>query len=66
MHIQELNNFCEFHSLYFLCNNVCLINSRRMRWNSSCRMYGGNEENLLKRPIGRQKVAWVDNVKMEL
>jgi hypothetical protein len=29
-------------------------------------MYGGNEENLLKRPIGRQKVAWVDNVKMEL
>jgi transcription termination factor 2 len=64
----------EFHSLYFSPNIVRMIKSRRMRWAGHVarmgegrvvyRFLAGRSEG--KRPLGRPRRRWKDNIKMDL
>jgi hypothetical protein len=64
----------EFHSLNSSPNIVKVIKSRRMRWAGHVarmgegrgvyRVLGGKPER--KRPLGRPRRRWEDNIKMEL
>jgi hypothetical protein len=64
----------ELHGLYFSPNIVSVIKSRRMRWaghmarmgERSCvyRMFVGRPE--CKRPLGRSRCRWEDNINMDL
>jgi hypothetical protein len=64
----------EFHSLYFSLNTVRVIKSRRMRWAGHVARMGdergvyrvlvGRPEE--KRPLGRPRRRWEDNIKMDL
>jgi hypothetical protein len=64
----------ELHNLYSLPNIVRVIKSRRMRWarHVACmwegrgvyRVLGGRPEG--KRPLGRPRYRWEDNIKMDL
>jgi hypothetical protein len=64
----------ELHSLYSSLNIVRVIKSRRMRWaghvahmgEGRCvsRVLVGRPEG--KRPLGRPKCMWEDNIKMDL
>jgi hypothetical protein len=64
----------ELHSLYSSPNIVKVIKSRRMRWagHVACIGEGRGEERVLvgrpegKRPLGRPRCRWEDNVKMDL
>jgi hypothetical protein len=64
----------ELHSLYYSPNIVRVIKSRRMRWvGHVARMgYGGGVYQVLigrpegKRPLGRPRRRWDDNIKMDL
>jgi hypothetical protein len=68
LHNEELND------LYFLPNIVRMVKSRRMRWAGHVARMGedrgvhrilvGKSEG--KRPLGRQRHRWEDNIKMEL
>ena len=64
LHNEELND------LYSSPNNVRLIKSRRMRWAGHVARMG--EERVLvgkpegKRPLGRPRRRWVDNIRMDL
>jgi len=68
LHNEELND------LYCSPNNVRVIKSRRMRWAGSvarmgerrdiCRVLVGKPEG--KRPLGRSRRRWEDNIKMDL
>jgi hypothetical protein len=63
----------EIHSLYSSPSIIRMIKSRRMRWTghlarmgekrNSCRILVGKPEG--KRPLGRPRRRWVDNIKME-
>jgi hypothetical protein len=63
----------EFHSLYSLPNTVSVIKSRMMRWAGHVENMGerrGVYRVLVgrtkgKRPLGRPRHRWEDNIKME-
>jgi hypothetical protein len=64
----------ELHDLYFLPSIIRIIKSRRMRWvglvgqkgekMNAYRLLAGNPEG--KRPSGRPRRRWIDNIKMDL
>jgi hypothetical protein len=64
----------ELHSLYSLLNIVRVIKSRRMRWAGHVAHMGegGGVYRVLvgrpegKRPLGRPRCRWEDNIKMDL
>ena len=68
LHNEELND------LYYLTNIVRVVNWRRMRWAGHVARMGddtvvhrvlvGKPEE--KRPLGRSKRRWEDNIKMDL
>ena len=68
MHDEELND------LYYLQNIVRVVKSRRMRWTGKVARMGedrgvyrvlvGKPEG--KRPLGRPRRRWEDNIKMDL
>jgi hypothetical protein len=68
LHIEEL------HNLYSSPNIIRMNNSRRIGWvghvgrmsekRNAYRMFVGKPEG--KRPIGRPRRRWVDNIKMDL
>jgi hypothetical protein len=70
---RKLNNE-ELHNLYYSPSKIRIIKSRRMRWAGHvARMRGKrNVYRLLvrktegKRPLGRPRRRWTDNIKMDL
>jgi hypothetical protein len=64
----------ELHNLYFSPNIIRMIKPRRMRWvghvarmgetRNAYRILLGKPER--KRPLGRPRRRWVDNIKMDL
>jgi hypothetical protein len=64
----------ELHSLYSSPNIIRMIKSRRMRWaehvapmrakRNAYRVLVGKPEG--KRPLGRRRRRWVDNIKIDL
>jgi hypothetical protein len=64
----------EFHDLYSSRNIIRIIKSRRMKWvehvtrmrekRNAYRLLVGKAEG--KRPLGRPRSRWVDNIKMGL
>jgi hypothetical protein len=57
----------EHHDMYSSPNIIRMIKSRRMRWaetRNAYRMLVGKPEG--KRPLGRPRRRWVDNIKMDL
>jgi hypothetical protein len=64
----------ELHNLYSSPNVIRMIKSGRMRWvghvaqkeegRNACRIFVGKPEG--KRPLGRSRRMWVDNIKMNL
>jgi hypothetical protein len=70
---RKLNNE-ELHNLYSSPSIITMIKSRRMRWagcvarmaekRKTYRILVGNPEG--KRPLGRQRLRCVDNIKMDL
>jgi hypothetical protein len=68
LHNEELHNF------YSSASIIRIIKSRRMRWAGHVARMGGkrNVYRLLvgkpegKRPLGRPRRSWIDNIKMDL
>jgi hypothetical protein len=70
---RKLHNY-ELHNLFSLPTIVRVIKSRRMRWaghvarmgkgRGVCRILVGRPEG--KRPLGRPKRRWEDNIKLDL
>jgi hypothetical protein len=64
----------EFHDLYSSPSIIRIIKSRRMRWAGHVARMGDkrNVYRLLvgqpqgKRPLGRPRRSWIDNIKMDL
>jgi hypothetical protein len=64
----------ELHDLYSSPNIVMVIKSRRMRWagHVACMGEGRGADRVLvgrsegKRPLGRPRRRWEDNIKMDL
>ena len=64
----------QFHDLYSSPNVICVIKSRRMRYarHVACMREQRNAHRLLvgkpkgKRPLGRPRHRWEDNIKMDL
>jgi hypothetical protein len=64
----------ELHNLYSLPSIIRIIKLRRMRWaghvarmrekSNVCRLLVGKTEG--KRPLGRPRLRWIDNIKMDL
>jgi hypothetical protein len=63
----------ELHDLYFSPSSIRIIKARRMRWRHVARM--GKKRNAYrllvetsegKRPHGRPRRRWVDNIRMDL
>jgi hypothetical protein len=64
----------ELHNLYYSSSMIKMIKSRRIRWsgrvarmgekNNAYRILVGKPEG--KRPLGRQRSRWVDNITMDL
>jgi hypothetical protein len=64
----------ELHTLYSLPNIIRMMKSRRMRWTghvarmgetrNAYRILVGKPEG--KRPLGRPRCRWVDNIKIDL
>jgi hypothetical protein len=64
----------ELHNLYCSLNIIRMMKSRRMRWagrvarmeekRNAYRILVGNPEE--KRPLGRLRRRWVNNIKMDL
>jgi len=53
------------------CTTHPILKSGRIRWAGACSTYWGEERVLLgkpdrKRPLGRQRHRWEDNIKMVL
>jgi hypothetical protein len=71
--VEKLHND-EFHNLYSSLNIVRVIKSRRMRWvgHVACMGEGRGVYRVLlgrpegKRPLGRPRHRWEDNIKMNL
>jgi hypothetical protein len=68
LHNEELHNLCYSQII------IRMIKSRRMKWaghvarmgekRNACRILVGKPEG--KRPLGRSRHRWVDNIKMDL
>ena len=61
----------ELSDLYSLPNIVRVVKSRRMGWSCMWRVWGGVHRVLVgkpeeKRPLGRPRRRWEDNIKMDL
>jgi hypothetical protein len=61
----------DLHNLYSSPNIIRMIKSRRMRWAEHVARMGKtrNAYRILvegKRPLGRQRRRWVDNIKIDL
>jgi hypothetical protein len=64
----------ELHNLYSAAGIIRMIKSRKMRWAGHVTRMGENRNayGILvgkqegKRPLGRPKHRWVDNIKMDL
>jgi hypothetical protein len=64
----------KLHNLYCSPSIIRMVKSRRMRWaghiarmgekRNACRIMVGRPEG--KRPLGRPRRTWVDNIKMDL
>jgi hypothetical protein len=56
----------EFYYLYSSQNVIEVVKSRRMRWEVyvACRVFVGRPEG--KKPLGRPRHRWEDNIKMDL
>jgi hypothetical protein len=64
----------ELHNLYFSPSIIIMIKSRRMRWvwhvermgekRNAYRILVGKPDG--KRPLGRQRRRWMDNIKIDL
>jgi hypothetical protein len=64
----------KLHNLYSSPNIIRMLKSRRMRWagyvarmwekSNACRILVGKPQG--KRPLGRPRRRWVDNIKMDL
>jgi hypothetical protein len=64
----------ELRDLYLSLSIIRIIKSRRMRWagyvarmgekRNACRLLVGKAEG--KRPLGRPRYRWVENIKMDL
>jgi hypothetical protein len=64
----------ELHNLYYSPSIIRIIKWRRMRWvghvarmgerTKACRLLVGKPEG--KKPLGRPRHRWVDNIKMDL
>jgi hypothetical protein len=64
----------EFHNSYSSQNIIGMIRSRRVRWvghaarigakKNACRVLVGKPEG--KRPLGKPRCRWEDNIKMDL
>jgi hypothetical protein len=69
-----LTSFQELNDLYSLPNIIRMIKSRRMRWaghvagmgegRGAYRVLAGRPEG--RRPLGRPRHRWEDNIKMDL
>jgi hypothetical protein len=63
----------ELHDLYSLPSIIRIIKLRRMRWAGHVARMGKGKRNRLlvgkaegKRPLGRPRRRWVDNIRMDL
>jgi hypothetical protein len=64
----------ELHSLYSSPSTIRMIRSRRMRWAGHVARMGEKRNAYMilvgksegKRPLGRRRRRWVDNIKMDL
>jgi hypothetical protein len=62
----------ELHRLNSSPSIIRMIKSRRMRWAWACSTNRGERNKILvgkpegKRPLGRPRCMWVDNIKMDL
>jgi hypothetical protein len=62
----------ELHNLYSSPGIIRIIKSRRMRWAGHVARMGEKRNRLLvgrpegKRPLGRPRRRWIDNIKMDL
>jgi hypothetical protein len=64
----------ELHDLYFSPSIIRIVKSRRMRWAGHVECIGEKRDvyRLLvgrpegKRPLGRPRCRWIDNIKMDL
>jgi hypothetical protein len=61
----------KLHNLCFSQSIIRMIKSRRMRWTGHVARMGEDECVLVgnpegKRPLGRPRRSWVDNIKMDL
>jgi hypothetical protein len=54
----------ELHNLYSSSGIIRMIKSRRMRWSGHVARMGGKPEE--RRPLGKPRCRWVDNIKMDL
>jgi hypothetical protein len=70
---KQLSMGQELHNLYSSASIIRMIKSRRMRWAGHVARMGPKrnaysilvEEPKEKRPLGRPRRSWVDNIKME-
>jgi hypothetical protein len=71
---ESLKSYEELHNLYSSPSKIRVIKSRRMRWAGHVARMGEkrNVYRLLvgklegKRPLGRRRRRWIDNIKMDL
>jgi hypothetical protein len=62
----------ELHNLYSSQSTIGMIKSRRMRWAEHVPRMGRRGMHIecwwkrQKRPLGRRRFRWVDNIKMDL
>jgi hypothetical protein len=64
----------ELHRLYSLPSIIRMIESRRMRWEGHVEPIGNKRNAYMllvrkpegKRPLGRPRCRWMDNIKMDL
>jgi hypothetical protein len=69
--IMEKMHNDELSQLYYSHNIVTVIKSRRMRWAGHVACMGSGVYRVLvgkqvKRPLGRPRCRWEDNIKMDL
>jgi hypothetical protein len=64
----------ELHNLYYLPSIIRMIKSKRIRWTGHVARMGAKRNTYMllvakvegKRPLGRPRRRWVDNIKMDL